>query len=187
MPLTFVSQGSNIYKYSNKFFFFSSYSFSVIAPISFKSNKSFTCLITSDRNFDFSAAVVVEFPTYKVYNMHCLFAVVYCLLMTVHMCMHESYGLHCLNTCSTEFEFPSPGAKAETIVSPTALIVSARLSRLGRFAGLALNIGTSGIVSLVAVPTICRKIHVTINTKILLMNIFICLFLALQLKINCAE
>ena len=73
-----------------------------------------------------------------------------------------------LNTCSTgssgSFQFPSPGAKAVTIVRPTALIVSARLSRLGRFAGLALNIGTSGILSLVAVPTICRKIYVIIKT-----------------------
>ncbi len=135
MPLIFVSQGSNIYKYSKKFFFFSSYSSSVI----------YSCI----------------------------------LFVNDSAHVHESYGLHCLNTCSTEFEFPSPGVKAETIVSPTAIIVSARLSRLGRLAGLALNIGTSGIVSLVAVPTICRKIHVTINTKILLMNIFICLFLAL--------
>ena len=82
----------------------------------------------------------------------------------VQLCMVYTF----LNTFSTgssaSLEFPPPGDKAVTIVRPIALIVSARLSRLGRFAGLALNIGTSGIFSLVAVPTVCRKIHVTVKT-----------------------
>ena len=49
------------------------------------------------------------------------------------------------------------GVKAEAIVCPTAVIASCKLSLLGHLAGLALNIGTSGVFSLVAVPTICRK------------------------------
>ena len=55
-------------------------------------------------------------------------------------------------------ELPASGFNAEAIDCPTAVIVSAKLSFLGRLTGLVLNIGMSGIFSLVAVPTICRKI-----------------------------
>ena len=44
-------------------------------------------------------------------------------------------------------ELPAPGFNAEAIDCPTAVIVSAKLSFLGRLAGLVLNIGMSGIFS----------------------------------------
>ena len=53
--------------------------------------------------------------------------------------------------------------KPEAIVRPTAVIVSDILSRLSRLSGLALNIWMSDILSVVAVPTICRIIEITFN------------------------
>ena len=61
------------------------------------------------------------------------------------------------NTCSTctatsgfdELVF----GKAPAIVWPTAINVSCSVCLLGRFVGFAANIGTSGMLSFVAVPT----------------------------------
>ena len=86
-----IYTGSNIYKYSNKSFFVSLYSSSVIAPISFKSNKSLTCLIASDRNLSCSAAAVVEFPTYEA-----LISIYFIGIFTAATFVNNSYGLHFL-------------------------------------------------------------------------------------------
>ena len=46
---------------------------------------------------------------------------------------------------------------AVAIVFPTAVRVSVIASRRGHLAGLEVNIGTSGMLPLVAVPTNCKK------------------------------
>ena len=62
-----------------------------------------------------------------------------------------------VNTCSTAtlslFAKLFPEANAVAIVFSSADSVSVIASRRGRFAGVALNIGMSGMHSLVAVPT----------------------------------
>ena len=47
---------------------------------------------------------------------------------------------------------------AVAIVFPTAISVSVVASHRGRLAGLEVNIGTSGMLPLVAVPTNCKKL-----------------------------
>ena len=66
------------------------------------------------------------------------------------------------NTCSTgtgASRVPTCGVMALAIVCPTTVKVSVNPCRLGRLAGVAENIGTSGMVSFVAVPTTERNKH----------------------------
>ena len=56
-------------------------------------------------------------------------------------------------TAAVSFEVLASGFIALTIELPTVASVFVNVSRRGRFAGFAPNIGTSGISSLDAVPT----------------------------------
>ena len=110
--------------------FFSTYSSSVMAPRFFKSNRSLICLITSERKCVFPVSV---FPCIMQNNQYLWYI--------------NAMNIFCFDqfcTCST----------ATAGLFATFSAVSAAVSRLGRFVGFAENIGTSGILSLVAVPTI---------------------------------